>query len=469
MGIGKNWLEDNQTNFTDGIYLLTDAITAEDKENEEEQKSDLEKVEQLKDTIPDLLRGAVSSKKQKEIADETRVRVANEIPNDSAGFLLRIIHSPKYYMDRGWSDPHNDRDNGSRPVQHIMLESCNKKDLTSLILNSLLNYLYKRDLETGKMTQFDVEILRSINQEMTFVWKDISEKYPRYFQADLEPAGKITIKEVEKNERNDFTEYDHNDLGIIKVGQNSLFHIRNTEGRMLPDFSKRAEEAAKLKDEERIYAQLKERIPNFSQLPIEMLVKELSEQPDLNLSTNSLKTAMYHVIWESNKDEAQMRDVKAWANSEPKTGQMGELQKELKTFLETHNSKTYTRTLRNQFGKHWRRVENLEKFYGGLVGINYLIDANELVYAVGVPKGVNRAITRASVIKRIIPFDKDEKNISWYPDFIKLLETTTIRFKQTTVLPFIFKYIREYAQLHKQDTKPGQEPGPFAYPVEMSF
>ncbi len=102
------------------------------------------------------------------------------------------------------------------------------------------------------------------------------------------------------------------------------------------------------------------------------------------------------------------------------------------------------------FGKLISSILNVrdeKKVYlKGFEGISYYYEKNKVRYSVGFPsyRDIKPTISKAIRFKTISNADDEFLN-----EYFKLLDVAFIRYKQATVIPFPFKYIREYIKMNK--------------------
>jgi len=82
----------------------------------------------------------------------------------------------------------------------------------------------------------------------------------------------------------------------------------------------------------------------------------------------------------------------------------------------------------------------------GFSEINYYMKDSKLFYSAGYPeiKDINRSVARALRIKNVSNFEE-----AYMDDYFKLLDVSFVRHKQSTVVPFPFKYLREFVKAQK--------------------
>ena len=103
---------------------------------------------------------------------------------------------------------------------------------------------------------------------------------------------------------------------------------------------------------------------------------------------------------------------------------------------------------------------HVQKYLSGLTDINYFVDNDDqdvIYYNVGtISKNMNMSIAKASHIWQLQPNIKlNERNFATIETenilkFLQMVMVNFVRFHQLTVIPFPFKYLREFIQLEEK-------------------
>lgn len=96
-------------------------------------------------------------------------------------------------------------------------------------------------------------------------------------------------------------------------------------------------------------------------------------------------------------------------------------------------------------GKISRSKDSLIKYFSGCLDIYYKNTEDCILYSSGqIGSGMNTTIAKASHVRKIIPY----KNYAlFFQDYLETMNVTFIRNGQLTVMPFPFKYLREYKKI----------------------
>ena len=98
---------------------------------------------------------------------------------------------------------------------------------------------------------------------------------------------------------------------------------------------------------------------------------------------------------------------------------------------------------------YFRLAQN-GRFHPALTGcldIYYKTNSDCVLYSSGqIGSGMNTSISKATHIRRIVPY---KNSTFFFQNYLETMNVTFIRNGQLTVLPFPFKYLREYSKLRK--------------------
>ena len=90
-----------------------------------------------------------------------------------------------------------------------------------------------------------------------------------------------------------------------------------------------------------------------------------------------------------------------------------------------------------------RGKEQREQYFAGVIDVNYIsVSDREAFYNVGeVGNGMKNSLGRASVIRKI---EAPEGNGLFFQELLPLMGVEFVKYGMLTVVPFPFKYLREY-------------------------
>lgn len=96
-------------------------------------------------------------------------------------------------------------------------------------------------------------------------------------------------------------------------------------------------------------------------------------------------------------------------------------------------------------GKISRSKDSLIKYFGGCLDIYFKNTGNSILYSSGqIGSGMNTAIVKAAHVRKIVPYKGADL---YFQDYLETMNVTFIRNGQLTVMPFPFKYLKEYSKI----------------------
>lgn len=98
-------------------------------------------------------------------------------------------------------------------------------------------------------------------------------------------------------------------------------------------------------------------------------------------------------------------------------------------------------------GINIRTNEHRDSCFLGCLDIYYKELEDCAYYSVNqIGAGMTTTVTRAANIRHVIPYNKAP---IFFEELLQTMNVTFVRNGQLTVLPFPFKYLREYIEIHK--------------------
>lgn len=368
----------------------------------------------------------------------------------SGTYNLRIIHDKGYY--KGENDLHDEIFNKCI-VQHITVENYKKCDLEkNPEFYAIIQELFiKEDIVNKQLTTFNwSETLGKSGKTWAFVSfkKDDTEKNTKkkdqytYYRVFIAPDGKLSFdscagrswmrrKDEWKNiigyhqelidRRKSEKRYDENIEGFFYTDINDICTIYKTNACVYPRFDGIGGELLLLKaDKELDKEQMIDALLHFKEDSPELVKKNKEEFEQV---LNNLKNRKEEYI-----------DKKFFYKKILKKGKLREgfneyLRIEYRILLNLSKSK-----------------ENLPLYdLDAMTDIHYSVSSDsdgELIkYFVGSAKALNRSVARSNPIRKIIGKTLKAEEI------LPMLTATFVRNEQYTVIPFPYKYIREYFQI----------------------
>lgn len=311
---------------------------------------------------------------------------------------IRYIKDKSCYEEA--EDPHQDKLD-CYVVQHITNKySYDSKAATSNIVKELV---IKNDIREGKISLCDWSSFK-----YTSDWVFGIKNESKFDFMTINPDGTFKFEEMEEDLFNQ-TEYDEymdlmsqddvvalvkNHLGIINL-------IKNTNLFSMPEFNLIGDILGDVEKKESISSyELKALLPGYEE---KFENKEYSKQEILDL-------------FESRSEKKDVVD---------------------KIFQDT-GIRLYS---------YLRGKEQRNQYFSGVVDINYTaVNENEGFYTVGeVGNGMKNSLERASVIRKI---EAPEGNKLFFQELLPLMGVEFVRYGMLTVVPFPFKYLREFMNIN---------------------
>lgn len=102
-------------------------------------------------------------------------------------------------------------------------------------------------------------------------------------------------------------------------------------------------------------------------------------------------------------------------------------------------------------GKISRSKDSLIKYFGGCLDIYYKSLDDCVLYSSGhIGSGMNTTVAKAAHVRKFIPYKGAPL---FFQNYLETMNVTFIRNGQLTVMPFPFKYLREYKKINKKEVK----------------
>lgn len=469
MGVLKQFVEDVRTYLRDYIEINFETMEEMMSHDKKWEKYSI-KVKENKSKIYEKEAAKRLSSHMIAIVDECNTETSKKIADDFQAFLkkvygigsipggsvssgtynLRIIHDKGYY--KGENDLHDEIFNKCI-VQHITVENYKKCDLEkNPEFYAIIQELFiKEDIVNKQLTTFNwSETLGKSGKTWAFVSfkKDDTDKNTKkkdqytYYRVFIAPDGKLSFdscagrswmrrKDEWKNiigyhqelidRRKSEKRYDENIEGFFYTDINDICTIYKTNACVYPRFDGIGGELLLLKvDKELDKEQMIDALLHFKEDSPELVKKNKEEFEQV---LNNLKNRKEEYI-----------DKKFFYKKILKKGKLREgfneyLRTEYRILLNLSKSK-----------------ENLPLYdLDAMTDIHYSVSSDsdgELIkYFVGSAKALNRSVARSNPIRKIIGKTLKAEEI------LPMLTATFVRNEQYTVIPFPYKYIREYFQI----------------------
>ncbi len=349
---------------------------------------------------------------------------------------VRIIHDANFYEKMEQEDKYLPSTNKIQR-QHITIES-NEAVSNAIIKTSIKELLIKRDISCRCLNLFN--------------WNKLQSKGTWTFAAWDEDAKHVIFMEIQPNGKFEFFKID--DLNIsnyppkfarykeFMTDISSETKIRRLEGLVISDNG----------DINQIFRTNEITIPELSK--IETIIKEVeTELPENYQTGNALADLVQEFIDENFQEEQENLDKLLCFSDELRTLDNNEIDKN--HFRKLLNDKLGKGTniaseLRNYFLNKYnirlifsKQKDNLQDLFDASLNIKYFGETKtEAYYFVGTRKeNVQFSFKDACHIRKIVAVD--DSNLI-FKELLQTMDVDFVRTGQSTVIPFPFKYIREY-------------------------
>ena len=469
MGVLKQFVEDVRTYLRDYIEINFETMEEMMSHDKKWEKYSI-KVKENKSKVYEKEAAKRLSSHMIAIVDECNTETSKKITDDFQAFLknvygvgsmpdgsvssstynLRIIHDKGYY--KGENDLHDEIFNKCI-VQHITVENYKKSDPEkNPEFYAIIQELFiKEDIVNKQLTTFNwSETLGKSGKTWAFVSfrkEDVDKNTKKkdqytYYRVFITPDGKLSFdscagrgwmrrKDEWKNiigyhqelidRRKSEKRYDENIEGFFYTDINDICTIYKTNSCVYPRFDGIEEELLLLEaDKELDKEQMIDALLHFKEDSPELVKKN---KEDFEQVLNNLKNRKEEYI-----------DKKFFYKKILKKGKLREgfneyLRTEYRILLNLSKSK-----------------ENLPLYdLDAMTDIHYSVfsdsDGELIKYFVGSAQSLNESVARSNLIRKITGKTLKAEEI------LPMLTLTFVRNGQYTVIPFPYKYIREYFQV----------------------
>lgn len=386
------------------------------------------------DTVQNEQSAALLSLLQQELLQYSGVTLQDGVPQKGDA-LLRIIHHQAYYEDCPEQDPypHAPRD---CIVQHITAEDfqltgknqrCSQPKENYNLRKILQELAIKIDVFQRRMTCYPWPAL-GFSAPVSFVMAEAKDKKPsRFYMLRVYPNGALSFHTWEQNLLENTTEqekiaqrfttasgyFDRSVQGLIFEDEDNIHTIYDTDLFTLPNMQALEQLLRKTPDDEILSTQ-----------PIAEAIQEYTVSAS-EKEKESCKQKLLAI--EQCGKLASRKQLRQLLNVRTKLG------KQLNMFI-------FDRT-GILIGDNKKSKENRERLFGGVLGIRHFIrDDAQYYYSGYVDKALNRSLPHACRIRKVC----STGHILHFERYLPLLEVDFVRASGWTVLPFPFKYLREW-------------------------
>lgn len=372
--------------------------------------------------------------------------------NEKSGALnIRIIHNEDYYQQKTCKevDQYKSSDH-KKERQNITIESFT--DLTEhsvkpIAITLIKELLIKEDILQKKLTLFDWKAALQIKKKLTFA---ISNN-KKFFFMDIFPDGNFEFKNLDSSNIFEQDEY-KNYIGIIQSEEKKMGKACKFEGLILSEnkdinliFNTDIITLPNMKDIECTLKQVEKELPkelNNTSKIIKVTKNYLDEKKiDKNEQfKNFLKEAS-----ELNKKNISKQEFKELITKHLGATKKGKEKKVFQKGSQAHHFALYLKKKYDLIFFFPKDKMNLNNFFKGQININYIKENDkEATYFVGDQREkVQDSYSTATHLRKIKAVGDSELI---FKELLPTLDVDFVRTGQSTVLPFPFKYLREYKE-----------------------
>ncbi|OUL37249.1 hypothetical protein BV372_03230 [Nostoc sp. T09] len=363
------------------------------------------------------------------ITDEKLITFGKQ---DKKGALnFRIIHDADFY-ERMRQDDEYLASTDIFQRQHLTIESA-RNAFDTIVKTSIKELLIKRDISIKKLNLFDWSKL-----ELKGVWTFAAwdEEASHVIFMEIQPNGNFEFHKIDEQTLFNWEKFDK--YKELMTESESEDKIKTLEGLVISDTG----------DINQIFRTDEITIPDLSK--IEAIINEVETKlPEDKRTGNALAELLQEFMTEvSTKDNDKLilfgEELRILGNNELDKSSFRKL---INSYL--GKSSNVTDALRNYllnrydirliFSKH---KENLEDLFNASLHINYFGETEkEAYYFVGDRNVKDYSFKDACHLRKIVAVN-DSKLI--FRQLLKTMDVDFVRTGQSTVVPFPFKYIREY-------------------------
>ena len=390
----------------------------------------------LEDTVGDAASAALAALLHRELEQYSGITLQDGTPKPGEA-LFRIVHNKETYADCPERDPYRKAPRHCA-VQHLTVEDFQLSGLDRTgakpkedapLRKVLQEMAVKLDVLHGQITCYDWETL-GYEATVNFVIPDDDsgkDKLLSYRRLRVFPDGRLQFsrwqdqmlwEDAEQEKiaaafHNKFGNRDSDVDGIVYENPDDIHIIRRTERFTLPRADHLNELLASTRDEEWLNV-----APLLS--VVQSLVPDAEEKDRQNL-------------------EILCSDLAELAPQAPRRQLRACLK--LKTSLGKYvNKEIYART-GVRIGSGIKGKDVLEELMGGALGIRQFTQGNAQYYYGGrLPKSLQHSLPHACRIRKVTSTGE----VPHFERYLPLLEVEFVRTGAWTVLPFPFKYLREW-------------------------
>jgi hypothetical protein len=357
----------------------------------------------------------------------------------SKNLNFRIIHEESYYNQQNKDDEYL-RSDSNTTRQNIAIESLDEDSLNSIVITGIKELLIKQDINFHKFSLFEWSRLE-LSGTWTFVmWDQDNEN--------------VVFIEVDPNGSFQFSEFDLLNWG--KFEKYRAFMI-DTKGYKLSDLDGLV--ISSDGDINQVFFTHEITFPNLNS--IHKILEEIQQPFPRDISTGSnlsivvKKFLETNTVLEKGKFNIFLEELSKIGNQEIVKENFYKLMANYLGTSNKVNTKDATK-LRDYFWDKYnvrfkfpQDNQNKEELFSSSVDIKYFGETDrEAYYFVGNSKAsIQSSFKDSCHLRKIVAVGKDSKLV--FSQLLPTMDVDFVRTGQSTVIPFPFKYIREYIEMNK--------------------
>jgi hypothetical protein len=363
--------------------------------------------------------------------------------NDKKDALnIRIIHDKDYY-DKSEEDDEHLPSTSEYQRQHITVEGV-KEISDAIVKTTIKEILIKNDINEGRISLFDWNKLNA-KHSWTFAMYDDNAKNVIFMI--ISPDGTFEFKNLDGNNILEFTEYQEYIELIDQHKRDEWRKDKVLEGLVISENS----------DKNLIFRTDEITIPDLDS--ILQVIEDVDTQLPKGMRTGKELAQIVEQCF-SETNESEKDNVSALINELEKINNQ-EISKA--NFRKLSNAYIYPTSklgsnlrdyLLNEHGirLHFSKSkEMMDKLFAASLNINYFMENDaEAYYFVGQRRESIQSSLKDSFHLRKVVAEKGSNLV--FNDILKTMDVDFVRTGQSTVLPFPFKYLREYSEFKEVNT-----------------
>lgn len=378
--------------------------------------------------------------KEHYISDKALITEGKREKSDA--FNIVIIHDQEYYKKNNLDDKYK-ASNAKYICQHLVIKNyydIAPKDIKPIVKTMLKELLIKEDIISKKVTLFNWQLLDS---KKRWVFGTIDEAKRLSYFMTIKPNGEFDVECVDGNNFFEVSEY-QSYLDIIKQTKDSIKSYAKFEGIVVSEdgdinliFNTNEISLPAIEEIKRLLIEVEKDLPENIRYYSD-LVKIIKECFGANIDYYSYRVSNLlnniNTLSDKSLDKYELRQlIKKYLSSNSNDARK----------LRQHLLENYY--VRLNFPKD---NKSLQALFKSSLDINFYTQSeSEAYYFVGCSKEmINKKIDRATRIRKVIAVSNSKLIFS---QILQTMNVDFVRTGQSTVLPFPFKYLREFIGMQK--------------------